>query len=455
MSDLARYFVDAGSRGEALDLRSYSQDILVDVATELADSPQLAEFVKALLSTGTDATSNTASDIVGEIRDPGAMAEIARFLSPLSVTDHVAQSLQNALLRVSGDRGRHHSTRSYGLLSATHLAQNRPSLLRRVQSHLLEVTIDDDGDYLRHVARVVGLVLAHVRDDDLFRQLELLVEVDAASDEACFALGLLAVAKALAARDADETIRSLADTQERMKQAIAAAETRTDAALYLACIEVLLHFQRGDLDEGLGSRLTSIRVAAFEYSALLLPSNRPLARDTWLGGALIEGIHWADLATRLAKLDLNFRKRAWLDAARIIEEELARIFVASKSFFGRSADGGIETIVRPRIIVSLQQERSRLDALDQWLEENPETAPAPIVAQMRGEIAAAIEASLRRSPIRAAAVPATVATILASDGFPANVAGSATEALAETFSNLFFASTDLSYAASSRGHTRS
>ena len=34
-------------------------------------------------------------------------------------------------------------------------------------------------------------------------------------------------------------------------------------------------------------------------------------------------------------------KTAWLDAARIIEEELVRVFYASRSILKRSSDGGI------------------------------------------------------------------------------------------------------------------
>lgn len=48
------------------------------------------------------------------------------------------------------------------------------------------------------------------------------------------------------------------------------------------------------------------------------------------------------------------RKTAWLDAARIIEEELVRVFYASRSILKRSSDGGIEAILRPQITAAMQ-----------------------------------------------------------------------------------------------------
>ncbi|TGV98365.1 hypothetical protein EN788_55765, partial [Mesorhizobium sp. M2D.F.Ca.ET.145.01.1.1] len=139
-----------------------------------------------------------------------------------------------------------------------------------------------------------------------------------------------------------------------MKQAMAAAEVRYDAALYSSCLDVLLDFQQGNHSQGLQDRLASIRTSAFEYMAILMPSNRRIDRTSWLGSSIMEGIFWSELGARLAALDLSLLKKAWLDAARVIEDELARVFCASKLILKRSADGGVEAVVRPRIVAAMR-----------------------------------------------------------------------------------------------------
>ena len=415
MENLAQRFVEANGRRETMSLDAFSAEELSSAISVLAHVPQGADYFRALVTLGTKDAAEVAIQLVAEVEDPGVMTETVRQLPSATIEDTLARSLHRTFLEQSAAAERYHGTRSQALLGAMYLSQDRPALLRQLQAHLLDIDLKDDGEYLRHVAKVQGLVLAHVDDSDLYRQLELLLDIPDAEDEASFALGLLDIAAALEDSVRETALESFRRAHSRMRRSLEATEVRHDAALYIACLDMLLDFQNGVRGEIIRDRIDTIRISAFEYSAYLVPSNSRTSRRGWLGSSLLEGIFWAELGNRLARLDLSLLKSAWLDAARIIEEELVRVFDASRSILKRSADGGIEAIVRPRITAAMQKERHRLSLLDEWLQERTQDTERNAVAEMRARIASSMEASLSRNPTEAAAAKAVVAAPSDSD----------------------------------------
>lgn len=413
MSDLANRFLEAFQHDESIDLSNQAITELTEASAQLADTPACAAFFLALLDTGTTSTVLAAINLLTSTNDPGVMAEIVQHLTvPFGLSENVIRSLHKVFLDKSSNKGLHSGTRALALLGSLNLSQEYPSLLRRLQAHLLDIESQDNGDYLRSVAKINGLVLTHIRDQDLNLALHELLLVPEAEDEASFALGLLAIADALDEVERKVALEAFHRAHCFMQRAIVSSEGRQDASLYVACLSILLDFQKGTYDKSLEEKLTVLRQAAFEYSAFLIPSDRQINRDTWLGASSLEGLRWAELGIRLVMLDINLLKRAWLNAAIIIEEELFRIFEASRSILRRNSAGGIEAIVRPQIIGTLQENRVQLTMLDQWLIENKNSLSTPTALIMRKEIDAAIEASLYRNPIDAAVIPASAAAIL-------------------------------------------
>jgi len=404
MGELARKFVEASRSGVCIELGDYSATELAELAADLADGPESAELFRALSDSHAAICQAEAVSLVTNETDPGVVAEIVRLLTTATPKDEgFIRRLHAALLEKSGDGGLHPATRSQSLLGALYLSQKRPSLLRRLQSHLLDIELDDDEEYLRNVARITGLVLTHVQDDELLCMLETLVSVRGAEDEAAFALGQLAVAAALDTHDRPAALVAFHRAHDYMQQAIAASEHRQDAVLYQTCLNVLLTFQEGRQDSHLGGMLVEVSKAAFEYAACLLPSDRQTGGDSWLGASLLEGLRWSALATRLAQLDVSLLKKAWLNAARVIEDELCKVFEASRSMLLHTSSGGIEALIRPRIIGSIQKNTNQLDVLDQWLAENNDSLTTPIAMKIRADITSAMEAALYRNPTKAAA----------------------------------------------------
>ncbi len=443
MGELARQFVEASRLGMCIELGDYSATALAELSADLADTPESAELFRTLSNSHAAACQAEALSLTSNVTDPGVAAEIVRLLPASTQQDEgFARRLHTVLLARSEDSGLHYATRAQLLLGALYLSQKRPPLLRKLQAHLLDIDLEDDEEYLRHVARIAGLVLTHVQDDELLCMLEALVSVPGAEDEAAFVLGQLAVATALDTHDRPAALAAFHRAHDYMQRAIAASEHRQDAALYQTCLNVLLTFQEGRQGSHLGGMLVELSKAAFEYAACLLPSDRQIDRDSWLGASLLEGLRWSELATRLAQLDVSLLKKAWLNASRVIEEELCKVFEASRSILLRTSSGGIEALVRPRIAGSIQKNTYQLDVLDQWLEENSDSLDIPIAMKIRADITSAMEAAICRNPTKAAAAPATAAEILAQTSLPAELAANATRTLEAAILTLDLAATD-------------
>ncbi len=60
-----------------------------------------------------------------------------------------------------------------------------------------------------------------------------------------------------------------------------------------------------------------------------------------------------------------------------MEEELLAVYAASRTMFRRGSDGGLEQVVRPRIVGAMQRELRSLDILEHWIEENVGSAYLP------------------------------------------------------------------------------
>ncbi|MPR06191.1 hypothetical protein [Microvirga tunisiensis] len=406
-------------------------------ARELADHPYGGDLFVALCRSGTEACHAAAETLVRTTRDPGVMTEIVRGLARgLPLGDGTARRFLRAFLERAEDGSSHYGIRSQALLGALYLSQGQDSLVRRLQAHLLDITIDDEGNYLRHAARIIGTVLAHVDDPSLLAVLVNLLDVAEARDEAAMALGRLALAEALDETDRGRALDGFRAARSRFGQSIAASEGRLDATLYLRCLDVLLGFHDASDRGRLTERIAGIHAAAFEVAAFLLPSDRPVDRDTWLGMASLESLHWSSLALRLAALDTSLAKDAWLSAARVIEEELVLIHSASQSILRRSRDGGIEALVRPRIVGELQRNRVQLALLDQWIAERQDTGALPGAVAIRASVAQAMEASLLGNPPNAVATNFTATAIIEASGWDEARRAEATRLLRDSLVSL-------------------
>jgi hypothetical protein len=412
--DLLRTVIE----GPPVDLASLGRERLCAAAEEAADGPKGAR-VFAWLWTHPQAEQGreAAMRVLEATADPGLMAEVVGWLGRQQLSRDDGRLLWTTFVRRSEDRGAHYGVRAHALHGAMLTAQDARGLLRRLQGVLIELDRDGDARFLRHAARIAGAVLAHEPDDGLRDLLRDLAAIDGCADEAAMELGLDALRAGLVATGTEAAVAAFREARRWFHASVRTSEARIDAELYGLCLDVVVGFAEGG-GPGIAELLEGVRVAAFGYAALIPQPDRDDASRSWLGLTQVERTHWSLLAMRLGALDASLASQPWLNAAAVIEDELLQVYAASRSIFKRSAGGGLDTFLRPRVVGALQRERIALDFLDRWILENAGSPWIADAAQLRAEVAAARERAAVRRPHDAASGSPTVAALLERAGVP-------------------------------------
>lgn len=337
--------------------------------------------------------------LLGILKQEDDAASVAEMIDCLDELPSIPQAFGRGAWEIFHgrlvSRSEHGWMRSQALRGALVVAQGDPALVRRLQSYLLDVPADDDGAYLRHVAKAAGAILRRYPDDDFRDLLSRLAEVDAAADEAALELGLDRLKDALLAKTHDALTSALAAAQDWFRRSLAKSEGRSDAALYDICTSFLIDVQSRGLHPDITLNLPKIRRAAIEYSAYAADRH---SVQSWLGTSSRERFHWLSMTTKLAMVAHTFTKDIWLQAAFVIEDELLSIFFASEKFFSRSDGHGIDILGREALAQSLRKRQYYLQALDQWLAENADSELALNVEQLRNTVHLSMAQAIHRSP---------------------------------------------------------
>ncbi|WP_203234501.1 hypothetical protein [Sphingomonas solaris] len=351
--------------------------------------------------------------------DATSLAEMIDGLESLAaIPPTLAQPIWDALRPRFEARSEHSWMRCHALRGGLLVVQNSPSLIRRLQAYILDVDAQDDGAYLRHVAKVAGVILRRYPDDDFRAVLHTLAGVEASADEAALELGLDQLRQSLVAQTQTGVSLALASAREWFERSLTSSENRPDARLYEICASVLIATQATGLDGALDRRLPELRRWAFEFSAYAAASH---CATSWLSGIPQERFHWLSMASKLATLGRSFTKDIWLHANLVIEEELLAIFFVGERIFGRSDASGMNLLARNAIVTALRRRSFYVEAIDQWLVENGDSTLAPSVRQVRDAVRQTVVDGIHRHPFDEAA-EVRIADLLRKSGVDAATA---------------------------------
>lgn len=411
MDDLIDRLIASADDGRPITLPNRSDAEIECAINTLADHPFGPDVFVGLCRSGEPRDAASALKIVERTSNPAVMGEIVREVaSGLSMPTALADTLYGTMINRSADRAGHWSLRSQALLGAWFLARSKPNLGYKLVASLLEMESDDDAHYLRHAATITGLVNAHLAVPDLQAKLVDLLEIAACRDEAAMELGLIELKKGLEARQRGMAIDAFTKARDLFTTASATSERRADAELYRRSLTMLLEFQDGRRSVPAADEVGAITQAAFEYSIYAIP-NDPRLVNTWLTDRAGEVIAWATLALRLERLEESFGEALWLEAAMVIERQLLVCYSASRSTLKRTADGGLEAILRPTISDAVQREHTRLQMLELWIDRHSDSDMIVDARTLRKEAAAAREASILRNPTEAASTDPVAAVL--------------------------------------------
>jgi hypothetical protein len=400
--------------GDDVDLGAVAAAQLAEAVRAHAAEVEGAELFIALATHPQAGLAGPAAIELVKAADVVAMMEIATWLgqgnaSPVPTRKALGRAFLDRAMDRSGDYG----TRAQALKATMILAQSDEGLLLRLLGELVDLEPEDDGEFLRHAAAVAGAVLAHRPDNNALRgTLTTLVQVPEAEDEAAMELGLDCLRTGLDATVRNDAIMAFERARDWFAHAEATSEARIDARLYRRCLDMLVDFHAGRMADDLGSRIDAIRATAFAYTAFLTIPDRQPETASWLGAKDAESIHWSALAIRLGALHDKLTKGAWLKAAMVMEEELLAVYAASRSILRRAEDGGLDAVIRPRIVGTMQRELGALHVLEQWIRENAESAMLADAVSLRDQVRDAYEGLVSRRPSEAAAGSSPTAAII-------------------------------------------
>ncbi len=237
----------------------------------------------------------------------------------------------------------------------------------KLLSYLVDLPIEDDPEYLRHAAKIVGLAHTFWAENELISVLEKLANIESGSDEAYFELGLASLASALDAESHDVAQNKFKQAWLLFQKSMDKREDRPDAEVFHAAISMLLSFENNDVQKNYSHNLARLNKALSIYNAW----HEYDAGSVWIRARQTEMANWYMLATKLESLSGHLIEPSWIEPIIVIEQALLKIYTASRTIFKRNKFGGLETIVQPNIEASLIRNQGQLYVLEKWLERQP------------------------------------------------------------------------------------
>jgi hypothetical protein len=345
---------------------------LVQAAGDIALSPLMPEFLRMVLALFDDSEhTNVASDLVGRYiggaRDDIVWIETVKLLdAAVPLPSRLAEQCFSRFLSVAGDRKFPPMARAAALDGSMRWAVGDLKRHLRLALILADPDPDDNPDYLARVAKVMGVAYAHWREPWLLDGLEHLVGLEGVADEAAFELGMAKLADGLDAQEPVLVSNAFNEAQRWFRQAVEARPQRPDARLYALCLDAVKAFADGG---AVIEAVQNLSREAFQVHAWHSSPEDP----SWLGARHLEMVLWEKLALRMTGLVRHLEDVLWWEPAVVIEHHLLEVYCAGRAILKRNRDGGIESMVRPRIEGSLVRERHHAALLNEWLKRNPKS----------------------------------------------------------------------------------
>ena len=289
---------------------------------------------------------------------------------------------------------------------------------RRWQLRLLDFFLgfapDDDTEFLRRVAKIVGVAFSHWRDKELVEVLRKLAQLEAVRPEAAFELGMAAIAEAMDRADSYSAATTFHEARNWFGESEGVSEYHPETSLYLDCLDLLLSFHNGAVSSSFGTVSARVQQHAFELHAWSGGSG-----PSWLGARQTEAACWSALASAVAGLASSLDEPSWWEPAAVIEDGLLSVYTAGRSILRRDQHGGVEAMVRPRICASVATQAGQAHQVRAWLQQNTAHEWAVEARDLIGQIDAFIgKSGSPKNPPEAASERTSLAAIIARSNIP-------------------------------------
>ncbi|WP_230348786.1 hypothetical protein [Methylobacillus methanolivorans] len=384
-------------RNQSIQSVGLDRGKIVELVRQESNGPYAVRLFSWLCAQAEDSIAgDLLVELISATRDPATLAEVVSLLSRQDLGDVLRRRLWNTFLSCTDNKSLSYGVRAQALHGMLLLAQSQKGLLHRLKGFLADLDVDDEPHFLRHAAKILGVMLAHSPEPEFRDKLNALLALSEVKDEAAMALGLDELRIGLDAVTADSAAKAFENALYWFGTSLEFSEERVDAELYVFCLDILVKVHRDGFTDNPIADIAGLSDAAWRYSAYLGSDDE--LHSSWLGMQSSERLHWTLLASKLGTLGAQLNKRVWINAVRIIEDELLAVYRASQSILFKEGDTGIELILRPKLAASLLVNRRHLDELDQWIDEKKGSPLLPDAEAMRQAVYQAREASLLHHP---------------------------------------------------------
>jgi hypothetical protein len=285
----------------------------------------------------------------------------------------------------------------------------------RMLDFLLGLTKDDDREFLRHAAKIIGVAYAHWREDALIQKLREITAVDSANADASFELGMANLVQGLNSPDHDGALVRFREAQDWFTKAWQMPAGSADARLYSECLQLLNAYRTGTEVAQLKEGCERLKSSVFELTAYQGAQGQP----SWIGARHEEAMSWSSLASTLAAVAGDLEEASWWEPAVVVENHILAAYAASRTILRRGSNGSLDSLIRPRIEAALARHEGQAYHLKAWLRRNPAHLNASDAIRLIREVDQLFEGGREsRNPFEAVAGGSPVAALIDKASLP-------------------------------------
>lgn len=299
--------------------------------------------------------------------------------------------------------------RSIALEGAFRLSLTNRKRQLRLLDKLLSISANDDPEYIRYAAKILGIAHSHWRENEIVNVLKDLEYCNEAAYEVTFELGMAGLTSALDEPNRDIAASYFNEALLWFNKAQTHKETAPEALLYSETLSLLINFEANRTKSELEKQCKKIHTAAFE----LLAWHNDSSTLTWLGTRHIQASSWNNLANTLISLNESLEELSWWEPAVVIESQVLAAYSAGRTILKRNSQGYLESLLRPRIENSIGRREGHAYLLKRWLLQNYNHSLVPEAESLISEIDNKLSRKVETSPhLEAGTIWAPVAAII-------------------------------------------
>ncbi len=394
-------------------------DALLQAASHLAMSPVLTEVAQAVANSDNDDRKDELEallvDALTACMNGIVLRDCVNVLDQLlEPTSELADALFDCYRTQVLDYQLEPIGRAASLDGAFRFVVADPKRRYRFMDTLVRTDFTSNSEFARWFAKIVGMMHSHWPDDALREILDKAASIPESSDEASFELGMSFLATGLSSVSPDDAKEAFDRARQQFFESEKASGERPDAVMYAICLQTLVDFYEIQLD----GRSDSIAIRLEQRLAELAMYHRSESDPPWMRARTAELALWREMTQKLKKIDESFSEAGWLDPTAVVENYLIPIYRASRTILLRDEQGGIESLVVPRLVGCVCENASFSHVIREWLQLNQNCDDAATVSELLVQVDEAVAADKRRVVISGRIRDEIVTDFLTQLGLP-------------------------------------